>query len=87
MRWLERHSHEDWMNDMATNDIAEGTQMDKAEMVRIAKIAIDKRMDYETLKDSDWMYGKEDLTDDVWAFVEECDKIGRAAFWAKCPDA
>ncbi len=61
--------------------------MDQAEMLRIAKIALDKRMDYETLKYSDWMYGKESLTEDVWAFVEECEKIGTEAFYAKYPDA
>lgn len=61
--------------------------MDQSEMLRIAKIALDKRMDYETLKYSDWMYGKESLTEDVWAFVKECEKIGTEAFYAKYPDA
>ena len=54
--------------------------MNKQEMIRIAKIAIDKRWDFETLKYGDELYGKEDLADDVWDFVEECDDIGQAAF-------
>lgn len=60
--------------------------MTKDEMLFIAKRAIDKRMDYETLKYSDYMYNKECLTGDVWEYVEECDRIGRTAFYEKYPD-
>jgi len=60
--------------------------MDKQEMIWIAKRAIDKRMDFETLKYSDYMYGKESLTDDVWEFVDECSRIGTDAFYKKYPD-
>ena len=59
--------------------------MKRDEMIRIAKIAIDKRMDYEKLRYSDYMYGKENMTDEVWAFVEECDAIGAVAFYEKYP--
>jgi len=54
--------------------------MEKKDFIKIAKIAITKRMDYETLKYSDWMYGNEDKTEDVWKYVEECDRIGQAEF-------
>lgn len=60
--------------------------MDKAEMIRIAKRAIAKNMDFETLRYSDYMYGKESLTDDVWEYVEECREIGTKAFNEKYPD-
>ena len=61
--------------------------MKKEEMIRIAKIDIDKRMDYEILKYSDYLYGKESLIDDVWEFVSECESIGTKAFYEKYPDA
>lgn len=61
--------------------------MDQARMLKIAKKAISKRWDFETLKYSDDLYGKEEFADDVWAYVEECDEIGQAAFFAKYPDA
>ena len=57
--------------------------MEEEEMIIIAKTAIDKRMDYETLKYSDDLYGKEEFAQDVWAYVEECEKIGRDAFFKK----
>jgi len=60
--------------------------MNKEEMIWIAKKAIEKRMDFETLKYSDYMYGKESLADEVWQYVEECDEIGRGAFYEKYPD-
>ena len=57
--------------------------MDKAEMVWVASVAIRKRYNYETLKYSDYMYGHEDLTGQVWEYVEECDSIGQSAWWEK----
>lgn len=57
--------------------------MSKEEMIRIAKIAINKKYDFEQLKYSDYMYGKESLTDSVWEFVEECESMGTQAFFAK----
>lgn len=52
-------------------------------MIRIAIYAIGKNMDYETLKYSDDLYGKEEFADDVYKYVEECRKIGELAFYAK----
>jgi hypothetical protein len=48
--------------------------MDKKEMIQIARRAIDKRMDYETLRYSDYMYGKENLTEEVWEYVIEAEE-------------
>ncbi len=53
--------------------------MDKTEMIQIARIAIDKNMDYETLKYSDYMYGKESLIEEVWEYVIEAQDCGM--FW------
>jgi hypothetical protein len=61
--------------------------MEQQEMLRIAKRAIEKKWDFETMKYGDDLYGKEKFADEVWSFVEECEEIGRAAFWAKYPDA
>ena len=60
--------------------------MELKEMIWIAKIAIRKKMDFETLKYSDYMYGQEELTDKVWEYVEECEKIGTEEFNEKYPD-
>jgi hypothetical protein len=57
--------------------------MEQKEMIRIALRAIDKKWDFETLKYGDDMYGKESLAEDVWDYVEECERIGREAFDAK----
>jgi hypothetical protein len=54
--------------------------MEVNELLWIASVAIGKRYDRETLKYSDYMYGKESEIDDVWEYVEECDDIGRKAF-------
>lgn len=50
------------------------------EVIYIASVAIGKRWDYETLRYSDHMYGKEQHTDEVWKYVEECENYGRIAF-------
>jgi len=50
--------------------------MDKAEMIWIASVAIGKKMDFETLKYSDYMYGNESLTDEVWEYVIEAEEQG-----------
>jgi len=57
--------------------------MEKKEMINIALTAIDKNMDYETLYYSDYMYGKEKLTDKVYEYVIECKEIGSIAFMEK----
>ncbi|MEE9459644.1 MAG: hypothetical protein V3V84_07775 [Candidatus Bathyarchaeia archaeon] len=54
--------------------------MDEAEMIWAATVAIGKNMDFETLKYSDYMHGKEDLTDDVWEYVIEHGHFGSDAF-------
>lgn len=59
--------------------------MTQADMIRIARIAIVKRMDYEKLKYSDDLYGRESFVDSVWEFVLEYDQIGKLAFDAKYP--
>ncbi len=40
--------------------------MERQEMLRIAKRAITKKWDFETLKYGDDLYGKEKFADDVW---------------------
>lgn len=57
--------------------------MELEEIVWIASVAIGKRLDYETLRYSDYMYGKEDEIDTVWELVTECDEIGRGAWRAQ----
>lgn len=57
--------------------------MDKARMIEIAKIAIRKRLDFEELKYSDFLYKKEQYADEVWEFVDECNQIGQIAFTEK----
>lgn len=60
--------------------------MEQSEMLRIAKRAIDKRLDFETLKYGDDLYGRENFAEAVWEFVEECDEIGTKAFYEKYPN-
>lgn len=57
--------------------------MNKKEQIQTALAAIRKKLDYEELKYSDYMYGKESLTENVWRYVEEYEEIGRIAFEAK----
>jgi len=47
----------------------DSVNMTKRQMVNIAKIALEKNMDYETLYYSDYLYGKEHLTDEIWDYV------------------
>lgn len=57
--------------------------MEKKDLLWNASVAIGKNMDYETLKYSDYMYGKEEFTDEVWEYVEECQREGTIAFYEK----
>jgi hypothetical protein len=50
--------------------------MNKKEMIQIARSAIDKNMDYETLYYSDYMYGNKKLTEDVYEYVIEAREQG-----------
>jgi hypothetical protein len=61
--------------------------MQKEEMIRIAKRAIAKKLDYETLKYSDDLFGKEQFADEVYEYVTECEVIGTVEFYKKYPDA
>lgn len=59
--------------------------MSHEEMLRIARKAIYKKWDFETLKYGDDLYGHSDLADDLWDLVEECEEIGTKAFNEKYP--
>ena len=59
--------------------------MTKEEMTRLAKIAVSKNWDFEQLKYSDYLYGKESLADEIFDLVEECRSIGTVAFDKKYP--
>lgn len=41
------------------------------EKIWIASVALGKNLSFETLKYSDYMYGKESQTEDVWKYVKE----------------
>ena len=60
--------------------------MTESEMLSIAKVAIEKLWDFEKLKYSDYLYGKENLADEVYEYVIECREIGTTAFFCKYPD-
>jgi len=57
--------------------------MKKSDMIWIASKYVQKGYNYEQLKYGDDLYGKEHLADEVWAYVEECKKIGTDAFYKK----
>lgn len=57
--------------------------MEKADLIWVATWAFDKGYDYEKTHYSDYMYGKEDLIDDVWEYVNEIEEIGTIAFKEK----
>ncbi|MDH5183386.1 MAG: hypothetical protein OEX12_05795 [Gammaproteobacteria bacterium] len=59
------------------------SEMTKEEMLWAASIAVGKNLDYEQLMYSDYLYGKEDLIDDVWEYVDECKEIGNREFKKK----
>ena len=54
--------------------------MNRQESVQIARVAIAKRWDFETIKYSDELYGREYEAEDVWEYVEQHDRIGSIAF-------
>lgn len=57
--------------------------MNKKEVIRIACIAINKRLDYEELMYSDYMSNKTKYIDEVWKYVTEASEIGLKAFRQK----
>lgn len=60
--------------------------MNKSEFIYLASIVIGKGYSYETMKYSDYLYGKENFIDDVWAYVLECQDFGKIAFYEKYKD-
>ena len=60
--------------------------MNKEELISLASIAVGKGYSYETMMYSDFLYGEEDSIDDVWAYVVECQDIGRNEFRKKYKD-
>ena len=57
--------------------------MTEAERIWTASVAVGKRLSYEDLKYSDYLYGMESEVDAVWEYVEECNSIGQSAFKEK----
>ena len=49
-------------------------------MLWIASKAADKGWDFEKLKYGDDLYGKEELAEDIWEYVEEYKEIGSVQF-------
>ena len=60
--------------------------MNQKEMIRIAKRAIDKRWNFETLEYSDDLYENKEYAEKIGEFVEECGNIGKIAFYEKYPE-
>ena len=60
--------------------------MEKAELIWIASVALGKNLDYETLQYSDYMYGNESHTDEVWEYVISARENGMAWFREKYKD-
>lgn len=54
--------------------------MEEKEKIQIAYVALNKKMDYETLKYSDYLYGREVLVDEVWEIVLEAELQGMRWF-------
>lgn len=61
------------------------SDMSQADKIWLARMAVDKAWSFEQLKYGDYLYGKEDMADEVWSFVEELRKIGSDAFNDKYP--
>lgn len=63
---------------MKTN---ESENITKIEKVNIARIALEKNMGYETLYYSDYLHGREHLTDEIWEYVTEAKDNGLNWFY------
>lgn len=57
--------------------------MSEEEKVKIALTAIDKGLSYEDLYYSDYMYGRESQTEEVFAYVNEALEEGLKSFRKK----
>lgn len=55
-------------------------------MIWVASVAIGKDISMDDLYYSDYMNGNENLTEEVWEYVEECGNIGMDAFKEKYSD-
>lgn len=55
----------------------------KKDMVKITLLVIEKQLSQDQLYYSDYMYGCESYTEDVWEYVMECREIGTVAFREK----
>ena len=60
--------------------------MNKAEIIWIASVAIGKNISCEDLYYSDYMYGNESLTEEVWEYVLEAEENGTNWFYKKYSD-
>ncbi len=54
----------------------ERSAMEEDEIIYLASKAFDKKWDFETLKYGDDLYGREDIADDIWTYVEYIEEIG-----------
>lgn len=54
--------------------------------IYLATKAFDKNWDFEELKYSDDLYGKEEYADDIYEYVEEIYSIGTISFKEKYKD-
>jgi len=60
--------------------------MSKDEMIYTATLAFNKSMSRDELYYSDYMYGSENLTNEVWEYVIELREIGKQEFYEKYRD-
>ena len=60
--------------------------MENSVKIYLASKAFVKNWDFEKLKYSDDLYGKEGYADDVWEYVEEICLIGTISFKEKYKD-
>lgn len=60
--------------------------MTKEELIWAASVAAGKRIEYENFMYSDYMYGNENLIDEVWEYVVEWNDYGEIAFREKYKD-
>lgn len=60
--------------------------MQKNEMIYLASKFAEKGTDYEKAMYGDDLYGREDMIDAIWEYVEEYEDFGRIAFYEKYKD-
>lgn len=57
--------------------------MSEEEIIKAALIAIEKKCSYDEFYYSDYMYGHEEQTEDVFVYVRECEEMGTIDFEEK----